>query len=405
MPSNTAVRYLSEPRVAQALRDALPAYLEQQRWFTSKGQGIVGLELEVLPAFGTAAVVTLLHLKLASGLGEVRVLPLAFVESEGEFPKQAVICRLTTADGPRSVIDAVHVASFRESLYACLASGQTIDGPTGTLIAERGPLLDGTPTPASTELPPQNSSNTVIVYRPDGFLKLFRKTEPGLHPDAELIGYLSADCGFGSVPTFGGALHYHRKGDAEPSSLALLIGRVDHNGEAWETMLERVAAFAKTYRARGNEAYTADEGSPSEPLHIGEVPAAVAEDMGSEALERIVLLGRRTAEMHLHFAASDEESLRPEDLDAAYWASAKTQLQTRLTQEQKDADPELAGTLGTLYDWLEQDLPAVENGSIRVHGDYHLGQVLDTDTDVVIIDFEGEPLHSLAYRRRRHPRV
>ena len=402
MFSNATVDFLqSAARLAQ-LRERLPAYLEQQRWFTSKGQGITDLEIEVLPAFGEGAVITLLHLTLASGLKEVRVLPLASVTTVVGLPAHATIVE-ADAGGGGYLIDAVHLASFRESLYAFLASGETIAGPDGRLIAERGPLLVASPTAESTELPPQNSSNTVVIYRPDGFLKLFRKTEPGLHPDAELIGYLSADRGFDSVPPFGGALHYHREGDAEPSSLALMLGRVDHNGETWETMLGRVAAFAKTYRARGHERYTIEESSLATALRPADLPADLLADMGRETVDRVVLLGRRTAEMHLHFAAAADESMVPQDLGDEYWATAKTQLRHRLTQEQKEAEPALAHTLGRLYDWLDQELPSVAGGSIRVHGDYHLGQVLDTDQDVVIIDFEGEPLHSLDYRRRRHP--
>ncbi len=403
MHDNATVRYLADPKVAAAVCAALPAYLERQRWFTSKGQGLDALDMEVLPAFGTQGVITLLRLRLSSGTKEVRVLPLAMAPSPEEPAPHAVIAEVSTADGPQTVFDAVHLAGFRESLYDFLASGDSIEGEGGTLIAERGPMLTGVPPAAETILPIQNSSNTVIVYEPSGFLKLFRKTEPGLHPDAELIGYLSADCGFESVPTFGGALHYRAKGDAEPSSLALLIGRVDHNGEAWETMLARVGAFAKTYRARGANPYELPATSLFEPLHVDGVPAQVAADMTADTLARIVLLGRRTAEMHMHFAAAEQEGLRPEDLDDEYWASAKIQLRTRLAQEQKDAEPELAATLGELYDWLDRELPTVKRGSIRVHGDYHLGQVLDTDDDIVIIDFEGEPLHSLAYRRRRHP--
>ncbi len=403
MSDNATVDYLQSAAHRAKLRERLPAYLEPQRWFTSKGQGIADLAIEVLPAFGTEAVITLLHITMTSGLKEVRVLPVAVVVTVDSLPPQAVITEIE-ADGGRYLIDAVHLAGFRESLYTFLASGETISGPSGRLIAERGPLLASSPAVESTELPAQNSSNSVIVYRPDGFLKLFRKTEPGLHPDAELIGYLSADCDFGSVPAFGGALHYHRDGDQEPSSLALMLGRVEHNGETWETMLARVEAFAKTFRAHATtNSYEGAEGALFDPLGPADLPEGLRADMGTDAIDRIVLLGKRTAEMHLHFANAEEEGLRPEDLTSTYWETAAAQLETRLTQEQLDADPQLAATLGGLSTWLKQDLPTVQGGCIRVHGDYHLGQVLDTDDDVVIIDFEGEPLHSLAYRRRRHP--
>ena len=399
MPQTSHTDRLSDPALLRRIEARLPAYLEYQRWFTSKGQGIAELRLQPLPRFCDSGILTLLHLRFADGSEEIRPLPLALVDA-GE----AVGAGDEIVDDPTSggtVVDAIGLDGFRESVYALLADGATLEDERGALVAEAGPLLRSTVRCAGSAYPPQHSSNSVVTYEPDGFLKLFRKTEPGLHPDAELIGYLSAERGFSSVPKFGGALHFRPSGGGEMLSLGLMLGRVDNRGELWETILEEVGAYAKTYDAPADDPL---EGGLLSPLRPGDLPQGLRAAMTPQAVDRIVLLGVRTAEMHLHFAAARRPGIAPEDLTAAYWDAAKSALADRIAAESGKASAELVPTLDTISRWLgTRRLPTLAGGCIRVHGDYHLGQVLDTGDDLVIIDFEGEPLHSLAYRRRRHP--
>ena len=399
MPQLPPPDRLGDPQLLRLIEDHLPAYLERQRWFTSKGQGVAEAHLEPLPRFCDSGILTLLHLRLADGTTETRPLPLALLAADESVAADQVV--VTDPESGRSVVDAVTLSRFRDSVYAFLATGETREGERGALIAEAGPMLRARTTCEASAYPPQHSSNSVVTYEPDGFLKLFRKTEPGLHPDAELIGYLSAGRGFGSVPKFGGALHYRPRDGSEPLSLALMLGRVDNRGEAWETILGEVGAFAKTYEPAGAAVPAGGLLSPLRPRDLGE---GLREAMSERTIDRIRLLGTRTAEMHLHLAAADEPGIRPEDLTPDYWATANTALVDRLGKEVGRADEGLVPTLETIRGWLRsRRLPTLTRGRIRVHGDYHLGQVLDTGDDLVIIDFEGEPLHSLAYRRRRHP--
>ena len=399
MPQTSHTDRLADPALLRRIEARLPAYLEYQRWFTSKGQGIAALRLQPLPRFCDSGLLTLLHLRLDDGTEEVRPLPLALLDRGEDVPEGQEI-----VDDPQTgahVVDAITVDRFRDSVYALLAAGKSFEDEHGTLFPESGPMLQARGSCEGSAYPPQHSSNSVVTYEPDGFLKLFRKTEPGLHPDAELIGYLSGERGFGSVPQFGGALHYRPAGGGEPLSLALMLGRVDNEGEAWETIATEVAAFAKTYEPAAD---AVPEGGLLSALRQDDLAPALREAMSAQTLARIELLGQRTAEMHLHFAAAQEPGIAPEDLTQEYWAAAKTALVERLGTEAARADESLVPTLETIRTWLSsRALPTLKGGRIRVHGDYHLGQVLDTGDDLVIIDFEGEPLHSLAYRRRRHP--
>lgn len=379
----------------------LPAYLERQRWYTSKGRPIDSIEITALPPLDDGSSIWLLEVRFADGDQELRVLPVAELERAFAPDDPRVICR---TDGG-ALIDAVGEESHREALYAVMAGDVGLTSPAGILRGVAGATLRENPTYAGSSLPPQNSSNTVVTFAPEGFFKLFRRTEPGRHPDAELIAYLSEERGFGSVPSFGGALEFEPAGGGEPITLGLMLGRIDHRGEAWETMLHDVASYARAFRSDEQLRGLDISGDLARPLRPEQLPPELNAAIGGDTIRRLTLLGKRTAQMHVHLAAGSAPGMRPEPLDEAYWRGATAQLLERVRAEAGYAgDDATRSALEAIGSWLSSTrLPELPAGRTRVHGDYHLGQVLDTATDLVIIDFEGEPLHSLAYRRRRHP--
>ena len=384
------------------LLDALPDYLARQRWFTSKGQTISGLDLRLLPDFTDTGALALLEIEFGPGARETRVLALGW-EREDDYDDEEPEPIVELEDG--RLVDALTRSDFRASLYNFMAGAESRHDSSGRLYGEAGALLRTHPRAGESELPAQHSSNTVVTYAPEGFLKLFRKVEPGLHPDAELIGYLSQGCGFGAVPRFGGALHFRPGDGREPYSLALLLGRVDNTGELWFDILDDVGAFAKTLAAEPPTVWSTVDGDPEADLHPRELTGVLGHAFSKPTARKVALLGQRTAEMHGHLAAATAPGQRPEPLDEVYWASSRAALGHRLREQTGYADATTAAQLRAITDWVDRQVfPSYPGGRIRVHGDYHLGQVLARPYgDLCIIDFEGEPLHSLEYRRRTHP--
>lgn len=396
----TLQHLLGDSMFATALVDIhLPEFLKRQRWYTSKDKQIRSIDLTGLPSTSDDAGLWLAELIFEDQSQELRVLAVAEVEQAFAPNDMRLIC--TTRKG--SLIDALGVEGFRESLFNIMAKESCLVASTGKLIGEAGSVCKKHTDEVKSHMPDQNSSNSVIVYPPDGFFKLFRKTEAGLHPDAELISYLSEACNFKNVPAFGGAIRFEPTSGGEPITLGLMLGKVDHQGEAWETFLHDVAASSLRFKA-SNTTPIAIVGNLSERLVPNDIPEAYRNIMGEKTISRLLNLGQRTAQMHTFFGAASEESLVAQPLTKEDWASAKTGLLERLQKESAYAKTEVAKAQHAIAAWLKYtSFPAVEGGKIRVHGDYHLGQVLIAGEDVVIIDFEGEPLYSLAYRRQRHP--
>jgi maltose alpha-D-glucosyltransferase/alpha-amylase len=222
-------------------------------------------------------------------------------------------------------------------------------------------------------------------------LKLLRRLEPGPHPEIEILRFLSGR-GFARIPPLIAGLDYQPR-DAEVTSLAVLQAFVPNQGTGWERAVGDVRRFL---------------------LH--DTPPAPVTD--GTFLEAGALLGQRTAELHVALASDAEDpAFAPEPMTAAHAA----QLAAALERDAARALALLAGRVESLTPPARQYARAVldagarldtrirsfatapAGGSMRtrVHGDYHLGQVLATGDDFVIIDFEGEPNRSLAERRAK----
>ncbi|MBO0702537.1 MAG: phosphotransferase, partial [Candidatus Dormibacteraeota bacterium] len=219
------------------------------------------------------------------------------------------------------------------------------------------------------------------VFGDQLIMKVFRKIEAGINPDLEMNRYLT-DCGFPHVPPVAGALLY-RGGRERISAVAMLQQLVPNQGDAWDLFLR--------------ELEDSPEWEEDRDLHLAR------------------LLGRRTAELHLALAAGvDDPSFVPEPTNAMAARSVYQSIRSQATQTMQV----LRRQLKNLPEHLEPAAREVLAGEsllkeqlrsllgrriratrIRCHGDYHLGQVLFTGTDFMIVDFEGEPARPLAERR------
>jgi len=382
-------------------RYALPAFMAGQRWFADKGARIGTVEaapIATLPGEGSR----LLIVTAASGGHEAQryLMPLSVLWGEENLrfgaPKLSwTLARIRSGPKIGAIIDASYDERFHRDLIAAMRAGTPIAAEGGTLRltgsdALRDLDLDGPLRSVGVE-----QSNVSFIASDRAIVKIYRRLREGQQPEIAVSRFLTETAGFGNTPAFLGAAEYVPDG-GEPLALAAAFAFVRNQGDAWNVMLDALDIDFDAHAL----------------LAAGERPAPFAHPLDLGAT-----LGRRTAELHAAFATPTEDrAFRAEPItarDVARWTKEATRDVTRALDIVKAAVPGLAGAAKADAAALTRARKAilarvaaaatlpVTGVKTRIHGDYHLGQVLVAQDDVYLIDFEGEPQRGMAERREK----
>jgi maltose alpha-D-glucosyltransferase/alpha-amylase len=259
--------------------------------------------------------------------------------------------------------------------------------------------------------PSGDQSNSVAFSDDELVVKVFRRTEPGPNPDYEIARVLT-DQHFTRIPPLLGALEYERPG-LEPGTLAIVQKYVTHQGSGWQYTIDELKRYYERVATQGETAAPSDVPAPSgAPV----VPPPFFQEIQGWYLRGAALLGRRTAELHLALASASDPAFVPEPFAAADLAALADGMQAHATATLDLLDAQrhilhesVRAAADTLLAQREplvhrfESLRGLDGAGrrIRIHGDYHLGQVLRVEEDFFILDFEGEPSRTLAERRAR----
>ena len=243
-------------------------------------------------------------------------------------------------------------------------------------------------------------------------MKMFRRAQEGVNPDLE-IGRFLTEGGFPHTAPLLGALEYCRGARTEPRTIGVVYGYVPNEGDAWHYTLDQLSIYYESALRTIPDELTELPAWPSDLSADAPIPAEVADAIGP-FLDSAELLGRRTAELHEALAAGEDDAFAPEPFTTLYqrsvYQSMRSQVRPTLSLVRRSLS-KLDGDSRLLAEaLLEREAEILDRFSavrshridvsrIRVHGDYHLGQVLHAGRDFVIIDFEGEPSRSPTERR------
>ncbi|HEX3034747.1 MAG TPA: maltose alpha-D-glucosyltransferase [Thermodesulfobacteriota bacterium] len=412
--------------------EILPPYIQQCRWFGGKARKLQGTKIvERIPigSNSSGAQFIFLEVDYTAEAPDTYLLPVAFSSGERseriirENPRAAII--QLKGNGTDGVVhDGVYDEEFRKNLLLMIAKRDVIRSLHGEVTAYHGEFfrsgeLKGLALGKSQVLKAEQS-NTSILYGNRLFFKLYRRLGEGINPDLEITRFLTEKAKFPNIPSFAGAIEYKRSG-SQPIVLGILQAFVPNQGDAWKYTLDSVERYLERVFARRNEIREIPKASNS-LLEVAsqEIPLILNELIGGPYIEMARLLGKRTAELHLALSSDAENpNFSPEPFSVLYQRSVFQSMQSltkrvfeTLKKSSKSLPDNVKGsaneTLGFEKKIMEQfraifkkKLSAMK---IRVHGDYHLGQVLFTGNDFFIIDFEGEPARSISERRlKRSP--
>ncbi|MDH3212733.1 MAG: maltose alpha-D-glucosyltransferase [Myxococcales bacterium] len=415
----------------EALEAILPEILRDRRWFGGKAREITSarvVETIWIREGSSPAVIALVGVEQEQAAPATYAVPVAFASGlEADTLRRdrprAVLAEVEVRarDGAETglLYDGLESPELAATLLDAIRRRRVLRGDSGELAATRTRAFrelrgaEDSALPASVMRAEQ--SNTSVVYGERLILKVFRRVSDGVNPDLELGRFLTERARFPQIPVVAGALEY-RAGRAEPRTLGILQAYVANEGDAWRFTLDQVESYYERALASAAQAPVHDE---SALVLAEQEPPELAGEMGAY-LETARLLGQRTAELHLALASdADDPDFAPEPFTSLYQRSVYQSMRTAATrtldllrQSRGALSEPAAGEAGELLA-REDDLlngfraiVGVRLGGmrIRVHGDYHLGQILYTGNDFVITDFEGEPARSLSERRlKRSP--
>jgi maltose alpha-D-glucosyltransferase/alpha-amylase len=404
-------------RNRDALARALETYIRSRRWFGGKARTITSLQLSekvALPEDG--GYLLFVRIDYSDGEPETYLLPLAIMQARRAQEQEStriptLVARLR--DG-WLLYEPVADAKFAASLLETIARRRT-------LKAERG-SVSGMSTRAFRELrgsaaltpqtPKTEQSNSAILYGDRFFMKLFRRIEPGINTDLEVTRFLNDETAFTGAPRLAGVLQYETETTAEPATLAILQGYVENSGDAWNYTVDAIGRFFDAVLSDPGATERLARATPAESLLA--IAAKPTPDIAQQTIGLYLadaeILGRRTAQMHLALASRDDiAAFAPEPITPHYQRSIYQHIRSQavrtlqLLRRRGKGNPDAEELLAREEEIQQRIRRILDNRitglRIRTHGDYHLGQVLHTGNDFVIIDFEGEPSRPLSERR------
>jgi len=380
----------------QGLARLLPAYLQRCRWYGGKARVIRSLDfLYVMPWEAGGLLSCFLILKLLYHDGKVVFyqLPLALVSES--VPDEECMARVRQNGQWFHLTEALHLPAFRTRLLLAIAQKATYHSADLTLRFYPSSLFPHgmKPSGQSRELH-VDQSNSSLILEDRFFFKLYRKVDYEINPDLEISRFFTEKTDFRHFPAFMGGVELQKAGHP-PIVLGMMVEKVENKGDSFTLMTAEIRRVLKHWQ---------------EGQNMNERP-------GRDIKRILALLGERTAEMHLALGSGKEEAFRPEAFDSSYRIGYFQRLEElvarriSLANRGRQRYPPAVQAELTFFETHREDilntfrqLKEMETDGlrIRIHGDYHLGQLLWTGSDFIILDFEGEPESSISARKLKH---
>ena len=407
-----------EHNLPQLENDVVPAFLPRQRWFGEKDQRIRSTSVrahgeivrQLEDGSGSESFLAqVVEAQLAGGSSARYFLPLAAIWSPAETELRQGLTPVTEAELRQfrkegALVDAVSQDGLALAVIDAISREATVSLEGGEIRCRKTPSFDQSAVPDrfAVRRVGAEQSNSSVFFEEYGMLKLYRRLQPGPHPEIEMSRFLVELAGFANTPPLLATLEIAIDGadGREEHALGVLFGFIRNQGDGWTQALNYLTRYLDDVL-----------------VSAGEGPSALADpDVFFLMLAR--QLGIRTAEMHRALAehAGNHPDFIPEPVsaeDIAEWrddlAGAAAQMLSRLESERsslptptRDLADRVLALRHALFERILRLIPdTVEAQKTRYHGDFHLGQVIVVQNDFFIIDFEGEPARPLALRRRK----
>lgn len=371
-------------------------YILECRWFAGKAKGRCTLKVRHVTRFSTdndSYFFMIFNAKYADDSTEAYLLPLSFVEKDrGGLDKKGIIsdANLNEVDG--YLVDAIYDEKFRMALFHKITEdADEVQLNKSSLNFSRGKALITTEIETSF-IPDIDSSNSAFIFGNNYFFKLYRKLFTETNPEVEMVEFITQNSDFANIPRYAGSTTWRRDGEPDVT-FGLMVEVIENEKDDWSKTGDHLNDFIDSF----TEGY----------FQIKET-----------LFDKVALLAQRTAEMHQAlFTIRGVENFRAETFDRQYRRLIHQKVEDLLEQRyelltdnylQLDEQAQHLAWIfmeskDIIIDFVDSILTRdLASYRTRIHGDYHLGQVLVSGNDLTIIDFEGEPESSIQTRKIKH---
>lgn len=396
--------------------DILENYIINKRWYGGKASTLK--YIEVVDQFKITSKKNtyygvLLEVNFKEAFYQHYFMPLAFMAKE-ELDTSTVIAPVVMGKQTGYLVDALHQEDFRKLLFDNIVKSK--ETPGLKLVFHKGSSIEKEEYQSSRFMGLEQS-NTSIIYNDSFVLKIFRRIYVSTNPDYEISRFLTERMHFENTPRYTGSINLAL---AEGNiTLGLMQELVSNQGDAWKFMLEQIDGVFDNLKRKKIKIDKLPDIAMFKRLRINEIPPEIIDWVGLSLFLRIQTLALRTAEMHIALGSDiHETAFTPTTYNGDYTVWLKNrmlyQFQNRLNIIENSLHKLDGLALELAHQFMENkklvrkhfvdfDWTKMKSERIRIHGDYHLGQVLVNGDDFYILDFEGEPESTIRDRKVKQP--
>ncbi len=398
-------------------KEILENYIIKKRWYAGKSSTLK--YIEIIEHFKIESeddlyYGVLIEVNFNEAFFQNYFLPLAFLSKENLNTKTR-IAPAQLNDGEGFLIDALHQEAFRKLLFEKILISQNDE--TFKVKYHKGEKLENV-TYTSSRFMGVEQSNTSIIYNEQFVLKFFRRIYISTNPDYEINRFLTERQKFQHTPTYTGSINLSH-GENENITLALMQELVPNQGDAWKYMLKVLDEIFSDLEKKDIDISTLPATKLFQTQKTEELPEEITAWTGTEIFQRVEKLALRTAQMHIALGSDMQDTaFTPTTYNGDYTVWLKNRLlyqfQNRLNIIENNLYKLKGTTLERAHEFLDRkkeirrrfldfNWTRLKGERIRIHGDYHLGQVLVNEDDFYLLDFEGEPESTIRDRKVKQP--
>lgn len=401
------------------LSDVLEDYIVKQRWYGGKASKIKYIELSEYFRIQQNEEVyygLILEVDFVEAFYHHYFLPIAFVSDE-TFAQKDRILPISIKGQEGFIIDAINLESFRKLVFERIANSSPNDKSSvkyhksesfNNIVYESSRCMD------------LEQSNTSLIFNNKYVLKFFRKIFANSNPDYEMNRFLTEKKNFKNTPKYLGSINIIGQ-ENEVITIALMQELIPNQGNAWDYFLKEIDKVFMTLESKNINIKDLPKLQLYDRLKIHDIPHRIIDWVGLNLFLKLKVLAKRTAEMHINLGSEFEDTaFTPTNFNGDYTVWLKNrmiyQFQNRLNLVENSLHKLDGPSLEMANDLLSKkslirnrflkfDWTKLKGERIRIHGDFHLGQILIQNDDFYILDFEGEPESNIRDRQVKQPPI